>query len=105
MPSVYRGKVFILDWKTNGNFTHDEHPKGKYEKLLQPLEEYWKNHHNEYSIQLSLYSLILEEWGFEVGGAYIVHIGPGEEDATILPVVDMREKLKGFLDGFVPAHN
>lgn len=102
---LYRGKIFIVDWKTNGMFTHDGHPKGKYEKLLHPLEEYYKNHLNEYSIQLSLYTLILEEWGFEIGGAYIVHIGPGEEDSTILPVVDMREKLKGFLDGYIPKNN
>ena len=102
---LFRGKIYILDWKTNGTFTHDEHPKGNYEKLLHPLEDYWKNHHNEYSIQLSLYSLLLEEWGFEIGGAYIVHIGPDEEEATILPVVDMRGKLKLFLNGYVPTNN
>lgn len=102
---IYRGKIYIVDWKTNGVFTHDEHPKGRYEKLLHTLSDYYKNHHNEYSIQLSLYTLILEEWGFEIGGAYIVHIGPGDEDATILPVVDMREKVKLFLDGYIPKNN
>jgi hypothetical protein len=49
-----------------------------------------------------MYSLILEEWGFEVGGAYIVHIGPGDEDASIHSVVDMRENLKLFLNGSIP---
>jgi len=99
---LYRGKLYILDWKTNGKFTHDEHREGKYEKLLTPLTDYYKNHHNEYSIQLSLYSIILEEWGFEIGGAYIVHIGPDEEDAKIYQVVDMREKLREFLNGYIP---
>lgn len=98
---LYRGKVFILDWKTNGNFTHDNHPKGRYQKLLTPLEDHYKNHHNEYSIQLSMYALILEEWGFEVGGAYLVHIGPEDEDAQIYKVVDMREKLRNYLNGSV----
>ena len=56
----------------------------------------------EYSIQLSLYALILEEWGFEVGGAYLVHIGPGEEEAQMYKVIDMRDKLKEYLDGSVP---
>jgi ATP-dependent exoDNAse (exonuclease V) beta subunit len=95
---LYKGKIFILDWKTNKQFTSDDHPKGKYQKLLEPFEEHYKNHLSEYSIQLSLYSLILEEWGFEIGGAYLVHIGPGDEDAELHKVIDMREKLRMFLD-------
>lgn len=93
---VKDGKIFILDWKTNKDFTSDSHPKGKYEKLLAPFDEYWKNHLNEYSIQLSMYAAILEEWGFEIGGAYLVHIGPGDEDAQIYKVNDVRENIRGF---------
>ena len=93
---VKDGKIFILDWKTNKDFTNDSHPKGKYEKLLSPFDEYWKNHLNEYSIQLSMYAAILEEWGFEIGGAYLVHIGPGDEDAQIYKVNDVRENIRGF---------
>ena len=99
---IYRGKIYILDWKTNKDFTDDNHQKGTYEKLLAPFQDHFKNHLNEYSIQLSLYSLILEEWGFQVGGAYIVHIGPGDEDAELYKVVDMRENLKTFLNGSIP---
>ena len=99
---VYRGKIYILDWKTNKDFTDDNHQKGTYEKLLAPFQDHFKNHLNEYSIQLSLYSLILEEWGFQVGGAYIVHIGPGDEDAELYKVVDMRDNLKTFLNGSIP---
>jgi ATP-dependent exoDNAse (exonuclease V) beta subunit len=95
---IYNGKIFILDWKTNKVFTTDEHPKGKYEKLLEPFEEDWKNHLSEYSIQLSLYALILEEWGFEIGGAYLVHIGPDDEEAKLYKVKDMRDKLRNYLD-------
>lgn len=93
---VKDGKIFILDWKTNKDFTSDSHPKGKYEKLLSPFDEYWKNHLNEYSIQLSMYAAILEEWDFEIGGAYLVHIGPGDEDAQIYKVNDVRENIRGF---------
>ena len=95
---IYKGKIYILDWKTNKAFTHDDHPKGKYEKLLEPFQDHYKNHLSEYSIQLSFYALILEEWGFDVGGAYLVHIGPDEEDAVLHKVVDMREKLRNYLD-------
>lgn len=94
----YKGKIFILDWKTNKQFTFDGHEKGKYEKLLEPFDCHWKNHLNEYSIQLSLYALILEEWGFEVGGAYLVHIGPGDEEAQLFKAVDMRSELKIALE-------
>ena len=93
---VKDGKIFILDWTTNNDFTSDSHPKGKYEKLLSPFDEYWKNHLNEYSIQLSMYAAILEEWGFEIGGAYLVHIGPGDEDAQIYKVNDVRGNIRGF---------
>ena len=102
---LYRGKIYILDWKTNKDFTDNNHPKGIYEKLLAPFQDHFKNHLNEYSIQLSLYSLILEEWGFQVGGAYIVHIGPGDEDAELYKVVDMRDNLKLFLNGSIHESN
>ena len=102
---IYRGKIYILDWKTNKDFTDDNHQKGTYEKLLAPFQDHFKNHLNEYSIQLSLYSLILEEWGFQVGGAYIVHIGPGDEDAELYKVVDMRDNLKLFLNGSIQESN
>ena len=102
---LYRGKIYILDWKTNKDFTDNNHPKGIYEKLLAPFQDHFKNHLNEYSIQLSLYSLILEEWGFQVGGAYIVHIGPGDEDAELYKVVDMRDNLKLFLNGSIQESN
>ena len=95
---IYKGKIFILDWKTNKQFTFDDHEKGRYEKLLEPFDDHWKNHLNEYSIQLSLYALILEEWGFEVGGAYLVHIGHGDEEAELFKIVDMRDKLKIALE-------
>ena len=95
---IYRGKIFILDWKTNKNFTTNDNLKYK-EKLLTPFEDYYKSHLSEYSIQLSFYALILEEWGFDVGGAYLVHIGPGDEPSEMYKIIDMRSNLKRYLDG------
>ena len=92
------GKIFILDWKSNKLFKDDNHPSGRYNKLLEPFDDFYENHHNEYSIQLSMYAAILEEWGFEIGGAYLVHIGPGEEDAQIYKAKDMRNIIKKYLD-------
>lgn len=93
------GKIFILDWKTNKRLLTDGDRDGRWQKLLTPFDSFYKNHHNEYSIQLSMYAAILEEWGFEVGGAYIVYIGPDEEPAKVLKCVDMREYIHEYFDG------
>ena len=93
---IKNGKIFILDWKSNKLFKDDDHPKGKYHKLLEPFDDFYENHHNEYSIQLSMYAAILEEWGFEVGGAYLVHIGPGDEEAKLIKVKDMRKYIRKY---------
>ena len=91
--------IFIIgDWKTNKEFKHDEHPKGRYKKLLRPFNTLYENHHNEYSIQISLYRLILEEeLGIETESGFLVHIGP-EEPARIYPAKDLRGTLKMYLD-------
>jgi len=96
---LYKGRIFIVDWKTNSDFRHDDHPKGRYQKLLPPFEDFYQNHLNEYSIQVSLYSLILEEWGFDVRGAYLVHFGPDSE-AVIYKSNDMRSKLREYLNNY-----
>lgn len=96
---LYNGKLFILDWKTNGEFKHDDHPKGKYNKLLSPFEDFYENHLNEYSIQVSFYALILEEWGFDIRGGYLVHFGPDSE-AKIYKSQDMRSKLRDYLESY-----
>ena len=49
------------------------------EKLLEPFQEFDRCHLTEYSIQLSLYALILKEIGLDVNVFYLVYIGPNEE--------------------------
>jgi hypothetical protein len=38
----------------------------------------------------------LEEWGFDVAGAYLVYIGPGDEEAELIKVKDMREYIHEY---------
>jgi hypothetical protein len=95
-----RQKILFLigDWKTNGVFKSDLHKKGKYTKLLRPFSNLWENHLNEYSIQISLYRLILEEeLGIATDGGFLCHIGPDTE-VKMYPVLDLREPLKAYLD-------
>ncbi len=96
---IWKDSLICLDWKSNGDYRHDDHPKGKYQKLLDPLEDYWQNHHNEYSIQVSLYKLILAEWGFNIKASYLVHIGPNEE-AKLYKAHDFTDKLSVYLDSY-----
>jgi len=94
-----QNKVLFLigDWKTNKEFRSDDHPKGRYKKLLHPFSHLWENHLNEYSIQVSLYRLMLEEEiGIESHGGFLCHIGP-EGPAKIHPIKDLRDHLRIYL--------
>lgn len=95
---LYKNKIIVFDWKTNGDFTHNDHPKGKYQKLLYPFDEYYKNHLNEYSIQVSLYALILRECGINVDAGYLLHIGTGEDEAQIYKCSNMIPLLEKYLN-------
>lgn len=94
---LYRGRIYILDYKTNKEFTTDENLKYK-EFLLPPFQNFYKTHLNEYSIQISMYALILKQWGFDVAGGYLVHIGPNDDDAVLYKCIDFTEILEKFLD-------
>ena len=90
---LYKDSLLILDYKTNKDFTVDN----KYdEKLLQPFEDQDKCHLTEYSIQLSLYSLILKEAGLNVKACYLVYIGPNEE-AQVHKCIDYTDQLEKYL--------
>lgn len=94
---IYGDNILILDWKTNKDYTTDDHPKGKYEKLLYPFDFLWKNHLNEYSIQISMYMMILKEYGINVKQGYLVHIGPNTE-AQIFKTINLVDLIEEFLE-------
>ena len=94
---LYKGRIFIIDYKTNKTSTTDENIKFK-EKLLEPFDDYYKSHLSEYSIQISLYALILKEWGFDVAGGYLVHIGPDDDEAKMYKCLDMTGILESYLN-------
>lgn len=89
--------LFLIgDWKTNKEFKDDKHPKGRYKKLLHPFTDLYENSHNEYSIQISIYRLILqEEIGLQSHGGFLCHLGP--DGPKIYPAKDLTERLKVYL--------
>jgi len=90
--------IFVGDWKTNKIYRHDNHEKGTYNKMLPPFEDMWVNEHNSYSVQVSLYRLLLAENGIETNGAFLCHIGPNEQEPKIWQAKDLRKPLKEYLD-------
>lgn len=94
---LYRGKIYIVDYKTNKNFTTDDNIKYK-EPLLAPFHNFYKSHLTEYSIQVSLYSAILRQWGFDVAGGYLLHIGPGDEPAKFYKCINMVDIIEKYLN-------
>ena len=88
---------YIGDWKTNKKFTTDLHPEGRKQKLLYPFDDMWDNSLNGYSIQLSLYRLMLqEESGYITHGGFLVWIGPNGKP-EMHKIVDLRDRLFDFL--------
>jgi ATP-dependent exoDNAse (exonuclease V) beta subunit len=93
---LYNNKIIIVDHKTNKKFTTDkDHNFGN---LLPPFQDFKKNHLNEYSIQISLYILILREIGINVDAGYLLYIGPDNEPAKLHKCIDMTEFLEKYLN-------
>lgn len=91
---IYDGMLIIGDWKTNKKIkTDDDFCFGK---LLFPFEDMKENELNKYSLQLSMYALILEEIGLDVSSFFICHI-PHECDCKIYKCKDLRAKLRSYL--------
>ena len=96
---LYNDKVVIIDWKTNKKFdTISEYN----ERLLSPFEDYDKCHLNEYSIQISMYALILQEIGIKVHVGYVLYIGPNG-DAQIHKCHDFTSKIEEYLEKTNPS--
>lgn len=88
---------YVGDWKTNKKFTTDKDPKGRWKKMLYPFEDLWENALNSYSIQISLYRLILkEEADFETKGGFLTWIGP-DGKPELHKTVDLRDRLYTYL--------
>jgi ATP-dependent exoDNAse (exonuclease V) beta subunit len=92
----YDGDIIIGDWKTNKKLTTDK--DYAFNKLKYPFQSLKNNDINKYSIQISIYRLMLEEVGINVSYGFICHIPPGEKEATIYKLKDFRSILKKYLN-------
>lgn len=85
-----RGNVYILDWKTNKKLVTDQDKN--YSKMLMEFSGEWDNNMNHYSIQTSIYRLMLKDEGVDAQGCFIVHVPPTGE-CRVLPCKDYRPQL------------
>jgi len=87
---IYGDKTFdIDDHKTNGDFTirgFSKFYKGKrtYKTLLPPLTAFEDCHHKIYTLQLSLYAWMLEQFGLKCRNLRALHYMISPEDEALL---------------------
>jgi hypothetical protein len=87
----------IFDWKT-GKFRVDN----QYEKLLPPFDDVDSCELNAYSIQLSLYRLIIEKnTDMKLSDSYLVHLRDDGE-YMMHRAKDFRSRLHEWLSGGLP---
>lgn len=91
---LYKNSIIVGDWKTNKEIKTDD--QYAFNKLLYPFERYKENEINKYSLQISMYMLLLEEAGIEVDYGFICHIPPKGE-AQIYKLKDFRAELRTYL--------
>ncbi|MFT4282915.1 MAG: PD-(D/E)XK nuclease family protein [Candidatus Woesearchaeota archaeon] len=79
-------KLFIADYKTNKKpVLKDDY----FDKALEPFDEFGNNKFHIYSMQLSMYSVILkEEYGVDIYDFFVVQIG--SKGYNIVSLMDLR---------------
>lgn len=92
---LWENSVIVGDWKTNQKIKTDK--DFAFGKLLYPFEKYKENELNKYSLQISLYQLLLEEAGIYSDYGFICHI-PDKGEAKIYKLKDFRAELRTYLN-------
>lgn len=92
----YEGSVILGDWKTNKKIKTDK--DYCFGWLKYPFNNYKENEINKYSLQVSLYRLILKKYAdIDVDYSFICHIPPKGEP-KIYKLKDFTKELKQVLD-------
>lgn len=92
---LWENSIIVGDWKTNAKIKTDK--DFAFGKLLWPFDKYKENEINKYSLQISLYQLILEEAGIYSDYGFICHI-PSDGEAKIYKLKDFRAELRTYLN-------
>jgi ATP-dependent exoDNAse (exonuclease V) beta subunit len=85
----------IWDWKTNKEISMSNKWK---QKFLAPCSHLDECEFNSYSLQLSIYRVLLEKHtGLEFGNSYLAWFFEGNEEVKYIKVADLRSEAKTLL--------
>lgn len=93
---LYEGYILVGDWKTSETVKTDDDFCFNY--MLYPFNKYKENEINKFSVQVSLYQLILEEAGIYSDQGFVVHLPPGEKEPKVHKLKCFKEELRGYLN-------
>ena len=88
-------QLYVLDWKTNKAINTDRDPIWR--MLDGPFRDLGDHEHNVYSLQISLYRILLEEAGISTAGGAIVHLPPGPGSPHVYQAIDYRSRLRNVI--------
>lgn len=111
---IYSDKSFdILDFKTNAKlrtsgemdaYWNPSTKKKEKEKLLPPVSHLYNCEIDKYSLQLSLYAFMLEEYGYTCNSLTLEHIIFNEDntykESKFIPVPYLKKEAKSILNYF-----
>jgi hypothetical protein len=86
-------KYHIYDWKTGGKFAL----ANRYERMQAPFADLDDCEFNAYSLQVSLYRLLVEAYtSLPLGDSYIAHFAP-DGSYRVHTALDLRDRLRTWL--------
>jgi ATP-dependent exoDNAse (exonuclease V) beta subunit len=85
-------QLYVLDWKTNKAINSDRDTIWR--MMWGPFADLADHEYNTYSLQISLYRILLEEAGLPTGGGAIVHLPPGRSPAHVYKALDYRSRVR-----------
>lgn len=88
-------QLYVLDWKTNSRITTDQ--DRIWRMMKGPFSDLGEHEHNTYSLQISLYRLLLDEAGIPTAGGAIVHLPTGSQPGNIIQAIDYRARLRQLI--------
>jgi len=90
------GRVCIMDYKTSKKIDTDQDKIWRY--LYKPFTHLGDNEHNKYSLQISLYRVLLEEAGIDTAGAgFLIWLPTRDKTAKIIKAVDLRKEVRQLI--------
>jgi hypothetical protein len=86
--------LWVGDWKQNDKFTH----VGGWPNFLPPFEDLLDNKLTVFSIQVSMYRVMIEDHlGVETAGGFIGYVPAGERPAAFHMCHDLRGRVRSWL--------